>query len=39
VFHELGVLDDPQFAFAVSWGLVEAVAATLTGAWLYRGRS
>lgn len=38
VLHELGVLDSGQLAFALAWGLAEAVSATLAGAWLYRDK-
>jgi len=36
VLHELGVFSGSILAFALAWGLVEAVAATLVGARLYR---
>lgn len=36
VLHELGVFTGALLAFALSWGLAEAVAATLVGARLYR---
>lgn len=39
VLHELGVLTSSQLAFALLWGVAEAVAATVLGARLYRERA
>jgi hypothetical protein len=36
VLHELGVLTSGQLAFALLWGVAEAVGATVLGARLYR---
>jgi hypothetical protein len=36
VLHELGVFTGAQLAFAISWGLAEAVLATSVGARIYR---
>lgn len=39
VLHELGVFSSAQMAFALLWGLAEAVLAALVAGWLYRDRS
>ena len=38
VLHELGALSAGQLTFALVWGVAEALAATLAGAWLYKER-